>query len=398
MNLTRIKEKIRARFFTSRLKFTTLGKYFALLSFFVGAAAVNAGINLLFVIFAMMLSSLLVSGYLLESTTKKIGIERKIPKKIHAGVEFGARLTITNHKKRMPSFSLIFQDVLEGFTEFPYSYALKISPKETIELKYKYTFEKRGLYKFPYTLIISRFPFGFFVKYTEYPLKSEVIVYPELKKINHRDSLLSEYSLSRSKREIKKEGSDIFHGIRDFRDGDNPKWIHWRSSAKLQNIMVKEYEIEDLKRVLIILDTFIPNHDEKLTGYLEEGIVLTASLANYFKELGCDVSFAAYTPHLTVLDSGKGERNLEKIFYSLALLQPSRKNNMESIFKKIDKSLFKNSFNISIFLKSDYYKNKNFKAFSRTYKLSSMIFIEEGIHHKLYSRQKYRIKTAVPKI
>jgi uncharacterized protein (DUF58 family) len=390
---TKLKQKIHARFFSTRLKFTTLGKYFAVLSFFIGAAAVNAGINLLFVVFAMMLSTLLVSGYLLESTTKKIRIERHLPNKIHAGEEFEVSLTITNDKKRMPSFSLVFQDILKGQAEFPLTYALKISPRSSIKLKYKYKFEKRGRYSFPHTMIISRFPFGFFVKYYEYPCKSEVIVYPEVRKINQKGSLLSKFASSRSRKEMLKEGSDIFHGIREFRPGDNPKWVHWRSSAKFQKIMLKEYEIEDLKKVMIILDTFIPKKENELLNYLEEGIILTASLANYFRELGCEVSFVAYTPKLTVIDPGKGIKNLDKIYLSLALLEPSGKYKVESIFTEIDRSLLKDSFNISIFLKEDQKKMKNIHAFARDNKLSSMIFIDEGKHHKLYSRQRLPIKS-----
>src|SRR5262249_49364986 len=33
-----------------------------------------------------------------------------------------------------------------------------------------------------------------------------------------------------------------FHGLRAFRSGDSPRWIHWRTSARCGELMVREFE------------------------------------------------------------------------------------------------------------------------------------------------------------
>jgi len=289
----------------------------------------------------------------------------------------------------MPSFSIIFQDAIESVTAFPKIYAIKIPPNSSIDMEYTLKFEKRGVYRFPHTTIISRFPFGFFEKSTEYPCKSEIIVFPQVKKIDRALSLSSEFELNKSRKEKISEGSDIFHGIREFRPGDNPKWIHYRSTAKFQKLMLKEFEMEEINKALIILDTFIPpKGDGRYSFLLEEGIILAASLANYFKEQRCDVNFATYTPELTIIKAEKGKNNLYDIFLNLALLQPNPQHRIESIFPRIESSLFKKSLNITILLDSDEETRKKFQSLARDYALSKIIAISEGKYEKFFSREK----------
>ena len=33
-----------------------------------------------------------------------------------------------------------------------------------------------------------------------------------------------------------------FHGLRTFQPADSPRWIHWRTSARRGELMVKEFE------------------------------------------------------------------------------------------------------------------------------------------------------------
>src|SRR5574337_1580197 len=75
-------------------------------SFAVGLAATNTGNNLLYLILAMMLSFMAVSGVLSEQTMRHLRLERVRPRRLFAGVpaSFGVRLT--NRKRRLASFAL----------------------------------------------------------------------------------------------------------------------------------------------------------------------------------------------------------------------------------------------------------------------------------------------------
>jgi uncharacterized protein (DUF58 family) len=70
--------------------------------------------------------------------------------------------------------------------------------------------------------------------------------------------------------------SDEFVALRDYRHGDPPRHIHWRSWAKTGKPVVKEFEDEFFVRHALVLDTFV---DHPCSEVFEEAISVAASFA-----------------------------------------------------------------------------------------------------------------------
>src|SRR5258708_33611326 len=49
-----------------------------------------------------------------------------------------------------------------------------------------------------------------------------------------------------------------YHGLRDYRPGDSPRWIHWRTSARLGQPRVQEFEQQHEQNLAILLDPWRP--------------------------------------------------------------------------------------------------------------------------------------------
>ena len=49
-----------------------------------------------------------------------------------------------------------------------------------------------------------------------------------------------------------------FFGLREYRDGDDRRSIHWRSSARSNRLLVREYEEEAQQRTTILIDNALP--------------------------------------------------------------------------------------------------------------------------------------------
>jgi uncharacterized protein (DUF58 family) len=289
--------------FPRKLKITKEGGRFILLCLGVGIAAINTGLNLLFLILAMMLSNIMISGMLSDSSLRRLKISRIVPSSCFAGQEISVRLIISNLKKILPSFSLRIKDSLDGKGGL---YVLKIPPGQTQGVSYPVTFPKRGLYEINKITLGTKFPFSFFEKSMEKDIPTRVLVYPKIKKIDaQRFAFAKILSRDSSTSEFAKGGYESFYGLREYRLGDNPKWIHWKSSARFSRMMVKEFEALKEKKICLLLDTCI--EDFKETGensLLEAAVVAAASLANYFIKKGYQISFSAYTPQFNLIPYG----------------------------------------------------------------------------------------------
>ena len=73
------------------MKVTPVGVRYLLLSLAVGLAAVNTGNNLLYLLFAMMLSLILVSGVLSERALRRLTATRTLPPRLFAWTSIPCR-------------------------------------------------------------------------------------------------------------------------------------------------------------------------------------------------------------------------------------------------------------------------------------------------------------------
>jgi hypothetical protein len=95
-----------------RFRLTREGKWFIGATLVLGFAAVNGGINLLFLIFGMLLCLLLANGVLSEACLRHLVVTRRLPAAIHAKTPFLVGIAVRNPKKRIPTFSLEVEDMV----------------------------------------------------------------------------------------------------------------------------------------------------------------------------------------------------------------------------------------------------------------------------------------------
>lgn len=71
-------------------------------------------------------------------------------------------------------------------------------------------------------------------------------------------------------------GSVTFHALREYVPGDDLRHVHWRSSARLGTLMVREHVDTSLPQVTLVIDTKRADYEE---GSFEEAMEVAASLA-----------------------------------------------------------------------------------------------------------------------
>jgi len=235
-----------------RLRVTREGWIFILVTFGVGAAAINTGNNLLFLVLGLMLSLIVISGIMSESTLRAVEVTRYLPSRIFAGTPSLVEVTLHNRKARLPSYSIELEDRIRGWSTDKRCYFLKVGPRGKQTAAYKTVIPDRGPLRFLGYRVATRFPFALFEKWREIDLLDEVVVFPRLVRISPASLASTRRTGDRTRR--RPGHGDEIHGLREQRPGDDVRSIHWRTSARRGQLMVREHEEEESEELCIYLD------------------------------------------------------------------------------------------------------------------------------------------------
>lgn len=107
-------------------------------------------------------------------------------------------------------------------------------------------------------------PAGLFKKKREVSGETSVFVMPEIKEVEIPSDYLDSYDMESYTYSQVKQGQDTgeVFGIRDYREGDSPKQIHWKLTAKMDDVMVKIPSFPIENKLIVILDNCISEKDD----------------------------------------------------------------------------------------------------------------------------------------
>ena len=163
--------------FPRSLSVTKEGKWYIGILLIIGVGAINTGNNLIYLVVATLLSLIIISGILSESTLRGVKVERRLPQTAFKGSPARATLRISNTKKRVPSYSFLAVEMDSSGTN---AYVLKLGPGEAADIPVEYTFQRRGLTTLSGVRITTRFPFGLFTKGKKEFVRDEILVLPSV--------------------------------------------------------------------------------------------------------------------------------------------------------------------------------------------------------------------------
>lgn len=295
-------------------RLTSDGTKFLLFTFAIGLAAVNTGNNLFYLILAMMLSLIVISGLLSEYCLRRLEFHRHLPDLIMANEPTTLTLSIANRNRRLSSFSLRLFDVVGGQNVDRGLFIHQLPPQSSLLLSYPLLATRRGRIRLEGIRAQTLFPFGLFCKKGFYPTDADLVVAPPIKPLALRfvDELVSEgqgQSLPQRGR-----GTQLYN-LRLYQPGDDSRAIHWMTTARTSQLIVRETEAEDQRRVTVILSLLAPDDRESL---FERSVTFVASLLWQLTERAYPVRLVVGTE-----DSGfgSGSAHLFTMLRRLALCE-----------------------------------------------------------------------------
>jgi len=290
------------------LKINTSGRYFIGVTLAVGLAATNTGNNLLYIILGALLSFVVASGVLSNSTLKKLRFSRVIPGRVFARTPVLYGVSVRNRKKYAPSYLITIQD--ESIADRPGLFSV-VDAGETASVVMEAVFPKRGRHRMGRLTVTTAFPFGLFTKGMTVDPGDEVLVLPRIREDVRLPEELRAISGDES-RPVSGTGDEPWN-IVEFTSGDNPRHIHWKSTAKRDEVMKKEF-MARTERMMTVRLVDIDGDDEML----EERIEQAATLADHFIRRGHPTGL--WLPGRFIAP-GRGMGQCEMILETLALLE-----------------------------------------------------------------------------
>ena len=276
---------------------TRLGTLFAVITVSVGSAALLSANNLLFLIVAALLATLMISGVINRLTLSDLEMEFLLPEHLAARMPGNAQIRVHNHKSWLPSFSLFLEPRGQsGFTNplyFPFLPGGAVQEQQVAVL-----FPKRGKYAENNFRFSTRFPFGFAERRTSVSLKGEVIVYPNL---DAKPGFADLAAALEGEAAIRDQGRGTeFHSIRPYQHGEGARHLDWKGTAHTGNLQVREFAREQRRLVEIVLDTDAQTNAD----WFEWAVEYTAWLAMEMTSRGWPLRFRSGQIDITVPADG----------------------------------------------------------------------------------------------
>jgi len=206
--------------------------------------------------------------------------------------------------------------------------------------KYQLHGEKRGYYPLGSLTVTSGDIFGFYPRWRRFPSADHVTVYPRIFPVGRLEvPSLHPMGEARSNRRIFQDPTRSI-GLRDYRPQDSLKHIHWKASARRQELQVKVFEPTTTLKVSLFLagDGYLPDAPRSEEEF-ELAVSTAASIARHLIDQGIPVGLIS---NGCQADSGQGIQippggsrdQLMEILEALAKVTPRAKDSSEAFLQR----------------------------------------------------------------
>ena len=261
-----------------RLTVLRSGGFLIFGTFALGIATLNTGNNLLYLLMGALLGTIALSGWLSEQALRELRIRRVVPRAITAGEHARMEYEITNNKKRLPSHGVEIRELVDedaaaertpdsdlhaDVIELVPAFVAALEPGSTARVRAAITVPRRGVIHLDGVTLATSFPFGLFAKERDIGVPGSLVVWPRA----DRKVRAPHLGGRRGQRQQLGAGAAAgaergdYRGLRQYRPGDDPRDIHWRSTARRGEPIIREYDRDAADEYWIVLDTVARDAD-----------------------------------------------------------------------------------------------------------------------------------------
>jgi uncharacterized protein (DUF58 family) len=230
--------------------------------------------------FAILMAASL-ADLLLLFKAGNVTADRKVPQRLSNGSENEVSITTTSNYPFQVSLR-IFEDFPEQFQIRDKYFAFTLKPGSTSSIVYKLRPVKRGEYVFGYLNIHVSGVLGLMVRRFRFCHNQKTQVYPSFAQMKKYEIMAISNRLTEAGiKKVRKIGSGYeFEHIRQYVQGDDPRKVNWKATARKGELMVNNFQDEKAQQIYCLIDKGramkMPFEDMSLLDYaINSSLVLS---------------------------------------------------------------------------------------------------------------------------
>jgi uncharacterized protein (DUF58 family) len=262
--------------------------------FCVAVALLGAGllhqVNLILLVFTLSAGPFLASIFGGRAMLNRLSVHRRLPPYVFAGEPLLIDYTVENGRRWFAALAVFLEDALipvdrsgsdaAGVT--PKVFFARIAGRDRRRERWHAISPVRGKYQLRDLDLGTRSPFGLVEHRVTVEIEDQMLVYPRIGHLTRRWYQMQRQTTEnrQGQRHDRSAQQVEYHGLRDYRAGDSPRWIHWRTSARRGELMVKEFEHQNEQDLAILIDPWLPQGRASTTQRetVEQAISFAATL------------------------------------------------------------------------------------------------------------------------
>lgn len=345
-----------------RFRVTREGIHFAGILIFIFIGAVIRDINLLILLAGSMIGLMLLQWRFNTSTLLGLQVERRLARATSVDQTSEVELHLTNPKIWLGAWLVLVEDPLSKVLpdrkrggERGAALFDSVRPMGASTSRYQLTVHQRGKYRVGPSTISTRFPLGLGRGWRTLDNSCEIIVHPrEGKLVGNADDLFYQDFFGHSKASSKAgvhEGE--FYGLRPWETGDSRRWIHWRTTARLGELSVRQFEQRQQRQLCVILDLHTHRAGDNSLA-CEKCISFLATLAKSTVQQGRDklsVGIAGKQP--AVFPAVQSPVLVENLLDALAVADSATNCDLMELLRDLSIPLMNNPYLLVVSTRSD---------------------------------------------
>jgi uncharacterized protein (DUF58 family) len=277
------------------LRFTASGLYWLLACVLIGALVWWKSINLVLIVAYAMVALLVLNGLLAWLAVRRSTAARVPLPPIFAGEQADCAVRVTNGSARTVTVAVEDRAGDRSNTFLVY----RLPGGQSMACAAARVFPNRGRFAGP-VAISSGFPFGFLECERPGDSSGEIVVLPRpgyaepdgLRRwvLRHAGG---EGWARRVLRRVTTDQAEV-RGVRPYRPGDAIRDVHWRTTARRGELMVREYDVAPAPELVLVVEPWLPpGATPGDRGRLEAALSLAVTMAlTWRRAFDCSVTVA----------------------------------------------------------------------------------------------------------